>query len=137
MKKYEDFIEKIAESKPFNENDKILFDELYILPRFELHDSGYHLLKIYGYNKNEDCFYYLTLRSDVIHFEHICEKSWFCSIDIPYFGVFRIFTRRNYKFLIPFTNISDFTIEFTDVCKENKDSCEVEKRGCEGCYYDK
>ena len=22
-------------------------------------------------------------------------------------------------------------------CKENKDSCEVEKRGCEGCYYDK
>jgi hypothetical protein len=22
-------------------------------------------------------------------------------------------------------------------CKEKQDSCEVEKRGCEGCYYDK
>lgn len=22
-------------------------------------------------------------------------------------------------------------------CKEKLDTCEVEKRGCEGCYYDK
>lgn len=30
-----------------------------------------------------------------------------------------------------------FSDSFIKDCKEKQDSCEVEKRGCEGCYYDK
>ena len=30
-----------------------------------------------------------------------------------------------------------FTDNFIKDCKEKLDTCEVEKRGCEGCYYDK
>ena len=32
--------------------------------------------------------------------------------DELYFGITRIFPRRHYRFLIPFTNLSDFTVEF-------------------------
>ena len=34
-------------------------------------------------------------------------------------------------------NIEKAINDFFKECKEKQDTCEVEKRGCEGCYYDK
>ena len=93
-------------------DDLLIFDELYIIPQIELHDSEYHKFRIYGKRRKEDQLYILATFSDVIHFEKIHENSWFYSIDMPYFGILRLFTRNNYRFYIPFTHISDFTIQF-------------------------
>lgn len=105
-------IEMISNAEYLKEDENNIFDELYVIQNIEKHDSGYHFLEVYGKKKNEEKLYILTKCSDVIHFEDVIEKSWFCSIDIPYFGIIRIFPRRNYQFLIPFTSISDFAINF-------------------------
>ena len=39
-----------------------------------------------------------------------CHGSGFHFIEI--YGIMRFFPRRHYRFLIPFTNISDFIVEF-------------------------
>lgn len=109
-----DIFNMISNAEYLKENDNNIFEELYVIQNIEKHDSGYHFLEIYGKRKNEEKLYILTKCSDVIHFENIIEKSWFCSIDVPYFGIIRIFPRRNYQFLIPFTSISDFTINFIE-----------------------
>lgn len=108
----EDIIEMISNAEKIEDSENNIFDELYLIQNIEKHDSGYHFMEIYGKRKDEDKMYILTKCSDVIHFERCSERSWFCSMDIPYFGITRFFARRHYRFLIPFTNISDFTIEF-------------------------
>ena len=108
----EDIIEMISKAEKIKDNENNIFDELYVIQNIEKHESGYHFIEIYGKRDIEDKMYILTKCSDVIHFEKCNEQSWFCSMDIPYFGIMRFFPRRSYRFLIPFTNISDFTIEF-------------------------
>lgn len=108
----EDIIEMISNAEKIKDDENHIFDELYVIQNIEKHESGYHFIEVYGKRKDEDKMYILTKCSDVIHFERVCEHAWFCSMDIPYFGIMRFFPRRHYRFLIPFTNISDFTIEF-------------------------
>lgn len=112
-----EILKLIENAVEIKDEDSLIFDELYIIPQIELHDSGYHTMTIYGKRIDENKFYKLTTFSDVIHFEKMNEISWFCSMDIPYFGIIRLFPRGNYKFLIPFTYISDFTVNFC--IKEN------------------
>ena len=107
-----DIIEMISNAERLKDDENSIFDELYVIQNIEKHDSGFHFIEIYGKRNNEDKMYILTKSSDVIHFEKCNEYSWFCSMDIPYFGIMRFFPRRHYRFLIPFTNISDFTVEF-------------------------
>lgn len=115
MIEYKKLMEMVENSKQLKGDENNVFDELFIIPQNRLHDSGYCMMQIYGRKEDDkESLYYLTSFSDVIHFENVNEHSWFCSIDIPYFGIFRIFPRRNYKLIIPFTNISDFTIYFKD-----------------------
>lgn len=108
----EDIIKMISNAERLKHSENHIFDELYVIQNIEKHDSGYHFIQIYGKRNDEDKMYILTTCSDVIHFERCEEQSWFCSMDIPYFGIMRLFPRRNYRFLIPFTYISDFTVEF-------------------------
>lgn len=108
----EDIIEMLSNAEKIEDSENHIFDELYLIQNIEKHDSGYHFMEIYGKRKDEDKMYILTKCSDVIHFERCNEHAWFCSMDIPYFGITRIFPRRHYRFLIPFTNLSDFTVEF-------------------------
>lgn len=108
----ENIIEMISNAEKIKDDENNIFDELYVIQNIEKHDSGYHFIEVYGKRNNEDKMYILTKCSDVIHFEKCNEHSWFCSMDIPYFGIMRFFPRRNYKFLIPYTNISNFTVEF-------------------------
>ena len=109
----EKFFDMLEEAEYFKEDgSNNIFDELYIIQNIEKHDSGYHLITILGKKNNEEKLYILSKRSDVIDFERVAEHSWFISMDIPYYGIIRLFPRRNYRFLIPFTNTSSFTIEF-------------------------
>lgn len=113
MIEYKKLMEMIENPKKLKDFENNSFDELFIIPQNRLHDSGYCIMHIYGHKKDDnDSLYYLSSFSDVIHFENVCDHSWFCSIDIPYFGILRIFPRRNYKLIVPFTNCSDFTIYF-------------------------
>lgn len=107
-------LKSIENAEKISDDDLLIFDELFIIPQIELHDSGFHKFKIYGKRKKEEQIYILATYPDVIHFGKIHEYSWFSSIDMPYFGILRLFPRKNYRFYIPFTNISDFTIEFKE-----------------------
>ena len=106
------FFRMLEEAEYLKDDSNNIFDELYVIQNIEKHDSGYHFITILGKRDKEEKLYILSKCSDVIHFEKVSEYSWFMSMDIPYYGIIRLFPRRNYKFLIPFTSISDFTVEF-------------------------
>ena len=112
--------DKLKEAQYLKNGDINMFDYLYIMPTRRKHDSGYLMYEIYGSkidNKIEH-FYILSKCSDVIDFNKcICDDEWFCSIEMPEYNVYRIFTRRNHKFLIPYFHCSSFNIE---IRKENK-----------------
>ena len=102
-----------------NENDINCFDYIYFIPTRRKHDSGYYIFEIYGgiYNREtkEEKYYNLSKCSDVIDFEKItCLFQWFSSIDMPEYNVYRIFPRRNHKFVIPFYHCSSFMIDIIE-----------------------
>ena len=101
----------IAENIKYSDNIHE-FDYIYFKSTRRKHDSGYYIVEIFGYIENEDKYYLLTQISDVIDFFQSRElyANTYC-IDIPEPGIFRLFTRRGYKFNIPYFNSSTFTIE--------------------------
>ena len=112
--------DKLKEAQYLKNGDINMFDYLYIMPTRRKHDSGYLMYEIYGSkidNNKIEHFYILSKCSDVIDFNKcICDYEWFCSIDMPEYNVYRIFTRGNHKFLIPYFHCSSFNIE---IRKEN------------------
>lgn len=97
-----------------------MFDYIYIIPIRRKHDSGYYIFEIYGeiYDKTKKLsnYYCLGTYSDVIDFEKIaCIYDRAVSMDMPEYNVLRLFTRCNYKFLIPFFYCSSFVIEVREV----------------------
>ena len=102
-----------------NENDINVFDFIYFIPTRKKHSSGYYMYEIYGqrYNKLSKTYEYYNLSkcSDVIDFEKITGRfDWFCSIDMPEYNVYRLFTRHGYKFLIPFYHCRRFMIKIKE-----------------------
>lgn len=111
---------KKAKKVRFDDNQN-MFDFIYFIPTRRKHDSGYFMYEIYGSKYNvetkEEEFYNLSCYSDVIDFDKVvCDFDWFCSIDMPEYNVYRIFTRNGHKFLIRFFHCSSFQIQ---IRKEN------------------
>ena len=91
------------------------FDYIYFVSTRRKHSSGYMIFEIYGeiFNKEtkERKFYNLSKCSDVIDLNRIeLQYEWFMSIDIPESGVFRLFTRKPYKFVVNYMHCSSFCI---------------------------
>ena len=92
------------------ENYFMLYDYIYFIQQRKKDTSGYNLINIYGEHKGK--YYILSQCSDVIDFNKIlCNLEWFASLDIPEYNVFRLFTRRGYKFKCEYLNCSSFRIE--------------------------
>ncbi len=109
------------------DREKDTFDRLYFISTRRKHESGYHIIEVYGSDDNEGKFYALTRCSDVldlsgIHFE--TKKYWnLVSIDVPEPGVFRMFIHQNgFKFCTPLKGCSSFHIE---VVKENNEKSDT------------
>ena len=111
--------EKLQKAKLISYGDNIhIFDNIYIVQQRGKHSSGYHFIygSILNKETNEEEFYSLSRFSDVIDFEDMkCEFDWFCSIDIPEYNVFRLWTRHNYKFYIEYFHTSSFKISIKKV----------------------
>lgn len=101
------------------DREKDTFDRLYFVSTRRKHESGYHIIEVYGTDDDEGIFYVLTRCSDVldlsgIHFE--TQKYWnLVSIDVPEPGVFRMFIhQQQLKFHVPFKGCSAFQIEVVE-----------------------
>lgn len=95
-----------------------LLDNIYIIPTRRKHDSGYMCMEIIGVNNN-GYKKKLATYSDVIDLQRVLVSKngfYYLSMDIPEYGVIRLFTIIG-KFKIDFYGISSFTFDIVE--KEN------------------
>lgn len=110
----------LKQAKYLKYDDKIyLFDYIYFMPTRKKHSSGYYMYEIIGSVFDKKCkkekFYSLSKCSDVIDFTKIkCKYDWFCSVDMPEYNVYRLFTRKGYKFYTYYFHLSTFDIEVVE-----------------------
>ena len=90
-----------------------LLDYIYIIQTRRKHDSGYMCMEIIGENK-EGYKKKLATYSDVIDLENvISNKEFVLSIDIPEYGVMRLFSHIG-RFKIIYYGISSFDFEIIE-----------------------
>ena len=93
-----------------------LLDYIYIIPTRRKHDSGYMCMEIIGANEN-GYKKKLATYSDVIDLSEIISTKphlYSLSMDIPEYGVIRLFTRVG-KFKVGYFGISSFTFDIVEV----------------------
>ena len=92
-----------------------LLDFIYIIPTRHKHDSGYMCMEIIGENK-EGYKKKLATYSDVFDINEIfVSRHQYCtlSMDIPEYGVLRIFSHQN-RFKVEHYGISSFSISLVE-----------------------
>ena len=93
-----------------------LLDYIYIIPTRRKHDSGYMCMEIIGANEN-GYKKKLATYSDVIDLQKVLvsnNRFYNLSIDIPEYGVIRLFNHTN-KFKVGFYGISSFTFDIVEI----------------------
>jgi len=89
-----------------------LFDDIYILPTKEKHESGYKIMYIVGKVRKNDEYYLLDTCCDVVNLGFFTKAIKEVNIDIEHAGIIHLWN--NYQLFKCGYRVSSCTFEFVD-----------------------
>lgn len=95
-KKQRELLDKCKQIRHFEQVAPL--DDIFILPTRRNHDSGYKIMYVVGYNREENKHYLLDVYCDVINLGYFTQQLRDVNIDIPEDGIIHFWSNKS-KFI--------------------------------------